>query len=261
MSKHDQPDASQGHDIRIRQVVLVAADLESAAGQLQELLGIRESFRDPPDIGDLGVVNVVMPVGDTFLEVVSPMRPTATTSRYLEKAGGDGGYMVIVQYPDIGQAKARAAGAGARFVWNSVFDDQSQWHLHPKDVGAALLALDWADPPRAWRWAGEWQDKQATSITRAIVGIDVSSRTPVELAARWQAVLGGQLVDGVPAGRSLQLGASRVNFLPDDRAVDRVTGVVLDVVDGQELLRRADRLGLSVVDGGVLCAGVVFRAA
>ena len=34
-----------------------------------------------------------MPVGDTFLEVVSPIDPKATAERYLARRGGDGGYM------------------------------------------------------------------------------------------------------------------------------------------------------------------------
>ena len=66
--------------MRLRQVVIVAHDLETTVGHLTAVLGIAVSFRDP-GVAEFGLVNAVMPVGDTFLEVVSPVAATADSPR------------------------------------------------------------------------------------------------------------------------------------------------------------------------------------
>ena len=249
----------EGNTMRIRQVVLVAEDLEQTRSQIQAVFGIDESFRDPPD-GGLGVVNVVMPVGDTFLEVVSPMRPDATTRRYLDTTGGDGGYMVIIQYSDFDAARERAEQAGARWVWKIDFDDQHQWHIHPKDVGAAIVAIDWSDPPSRWRWAGDdWPDHVRDDVVDLITGIELSARDPQQLAARWHAMVGGELgstADGMP---QLLLGRSVVHFTGWDRAYDRMTGIDVRPHDRVELHRRAEAAGVRVHGDAFDLAGVTFR--
>ena len=57
--------------MRLRQVALVAGDLDRNVGELCEVLGIDVAYNDP-NMVVFGLVNAVMPVGDTFLEVVSP---------------------------------------------------------------------------------------------------------------------------------------------------------------------------------------------
>jgi hypothetical protein len=97
--------------VRLRQVALVARDLEPVVEAVRHELGLddTEPFRDP-GIAAFGLHNAVMEVGDTFLEVVSPVRPDTTAGRYLERRGGDGGYMVIFQVDDLAAARARIAG-------------------------------------------------------------------------------------------------------------------------------------------------------
>ena len=76
--------------MRLRQVVLVARDLEPVERDLCGVLGLEVCFRDP-NVGVFGLKNAVMPVGDTFLEVVCPLTSEATAARYLDRRGGDGG--------------------------------------------------------------------------------------------------------------------------------------------------------------------------
>ena len=245
--------------MRIRQVVLVADDLELARQSIQSIFGIDESFRDPPD-GGLGVVNVVMPVGDTFLEVVSPMRPDATTRRSPAGKGGDGGYMVIVQYPDFEVARARAEAAGAHWVWKIEFDDQRQWHIHPRDVGAAIVAIDWSTPPSRWRWAGDdWPDHVRDNVVDMITGVEFSAREPQKLAERWFEVLGGELASSPDGSPELRLGRSVVHFSPWDRDYDRMTGIGIRVRDRSELERRALLSGVALKADSFELAGVTFR--
>ena len=62
--------------MRLRQVALVASELEQSVEALCGVLGIEVAYNDPNMVA-FGLVNAVMPVGDTFLEVC---RSTATAS-------------------------------------------------------------------------------------------------------------------------------------------------------------------------------------
>jgi hypothetical protein len=85
--------------MRLRQIALVATDLAAARADISAVLGVQYAFDDPA-VGKYGLRNAVFPIGDTFLEVVSPKESGTTAGRLLEKRGGDGGYMVILQVDD-----------------------------------------------------------------------------------------------------------------------------------------------------------------
>src|ERR1700727_3727281 len=99
--------------MRLRQIALVATDLAAARADISAVLGLDYAY-DDPGVGKFGLRNAVFPIGDTFLEVVSPKEPGTTAGRLLEKRGGDGGYMVILQVEDLVQARARGREAAAR---------------------------------------------------------------------------------------------------------------------------------------------------
>src|ERR1700751_2337135 len=114
---------------RLRQVALVAADCAAKARQLQETFGWPEPFHDP-GVGRFGLTNAVFAVGDTFVEVVAPVRSGTTAGRYLEPRGGDRGSMAIFQMPDLAMARRRVANAGIRIVWTADFAGIAGTHLH-----------------------------------------------------------------------------------------------------------------------------------
>ena len=82
--------------MRLRQIALVAHDLDSTLASLCEELGADVCFQDP-GVGAFGLHNGLLALGDTFLEVVSPTQDGTTAGRYLDRRGGDGGYMVLLQ--------------------------------------------------------------------------------------------------------------------------------------------------------------------
>ncbi len=176
--------------MRIRQVALIAQDLEKTIQQVQESLGIAVSFRDP-GVEVFGLANAVFPIGETFLEVVSPETEDSAGRRYLDRRGGDSGYMVMLQTEDLAADRTRVAAAEFRVAWEVALDDAAAIHLHPKDTGGAILSFDQMAERSAWRWAGpDWRSHMRTDRVCEIVGVDLEAAKPEVLAQRWSRALG-----------------------------------------------------------------------
>jgi len=228
--------------LRLRQVALVAADLDAAVEELQKVLDIEVGFRDP-GVGLFGLRNAVLPVGNEFVEVVSPVEPGTTAGRWLERRGGDAGYMVIVQCDDLAAARARAESAGVRVVWETRLDaergepEAATIHLHPRDVGGAILSLDTMRPSEGWRWAGPaWRDHVRTSQVSGLAGAVLAAADPEATAARWSAVLGAAARAGADACHEIALDGSLLRFVP---AVDEGEGLVGLIFSGSGSARPA----------------------
>jgi len=200
---------------RMRQVALVVTDCEGTARQLRETFSWPEPFHDP-GVGQFGLTNAVFAVGDTFVEVVAPVRPGTTAGRYLERRGGDSGYMAIFQMPDLAQARRRVAEAGVRVVWSTDLADIAGTHLHPKDVPGAIVSLDWADPPQSWRWAGpEWTGRAPSHPAGGVCGLTIEVSEPASAASRWAEVLGLSADgDGSTATIRLADAGQQLSFVP-----------------------------------------------
>jgi len=202
--------------VRLRQVALVARDCARVAGELQRAFGWPEPFHDP-GVGRFGLTNAVFAVGDTFVEVVAPAAAETTAGRYLDRRGGDGGYMAIFQVPDLAAARARIAGLGVRVVWTADLPDIAGTHLHPKDVPGAIVSVDWAAPPQSWRWAGpDWTGGAPPHAAGGgVTGLTIEVHDPLAAAQRWAAVLGLSAAAG-RSGVTVQLPADgqRLRFVP-----------------------------------------------
>jgi hypothetical protein len=182
----------------LRQVALVVADCGQVAGELRRAFDWLSPFHDP-GVGEFGLTNAVFAVGDTFVEVVAPVRSGTTADRYLERRGGDGGYMAIFQVQDIAAARRRIAGLGVRVIWTADLPDIAATHLHPRDVPGAIVSLDSAIPEQSWRWAGpSWTGQVPGYTSGGITGLTIEVHDPAAAAARWAEVLGIPAA-GVPA--------------------------------------------------------------
>jgi catechol 2,3-dioxygenase-like lactoylglutathione lyase family enzyme len=175
--------------MRLRQVALVARDLESSVAALCAQLGLSVCFRDP-GVAYFGLHNALMPVGDTFLEVVSPLRAGTAAGRYLDRRG-DGGYMAMFQVDDLDAERARLQALGVRIVWQGEGEGIRGLHIHPADIGGAIVSLDQPTPSDSWGWAGtSWRADARDDVVRSIAGVEVQSAEPEGLARRWAEVLG-----------------------------------------------------------------------
>ena len=79
--------------MKIRQVALASSNLEETDKTLRRLLGCDQTYADP-EIIYFGLDNRLYTLGDCFLEVVSPVQPNTAAGRFLDRRGGDGGYML-----------------------------------------------------------------------------------------------------------------------------------------------------------------------
>jgi hypothetical protein len=96
-------------------------------------------------------------------------------------------------------------------------------HLHPKDIGAAIVSLDQATPPASWRWAGpDWQ--RGASNDAKITTATISARDPAEMARRWSEVLGLGAPQKTAAGRTLPIDDGALNFISSDHELERIVG-------------------------------------
>src|SRR3954452_14869243 len=185
---------------RFRQAVLAADDLDAAVAELRAALPLGEPFSDP-GVALFGLRNAVMALGDTFVEVVSPVREATAAGRFLERRGA-GPYMAMFEVDDLAAARARAAELNVREVWSVELPDISAVHLHPSDVGAAIVSLDQPLPPGSWRWAGpEWEGRVPSGLgSGSLTGVTL--RAPAEVARRWSELAGVPVLaePGEPVG-------------------------------------------------------------
>lgn len=278
--------------MRLRQIALAATDLDAAVDALTEVLGIEVAYADP-GVAAFGLVNAVMPIGETHLEVVSPMRDDAPVKRWIAKRGGDAGYMVILQCEGEDRLTAeveRAKAANASVVWEGEQEGAHGVHFHPRDLGA-VLSFDAMPRYDDWIWAGpDWRRHVCTRTVTAITGVEVEAPDPEQLAARWGEVLGvaphatrdegpvivlprgGRIVfvpsAGVPSGGVPSAGRGRVpgdasGDVPGEEIVGSVAGVgvvgvELAVADRAGFERRAHERGMLAADGVATLVGTRF---
>ena len=170
--------------------MLAASELEPVAAALRSALNLNEPFRDP-NVGLFGLANVVFALGDCFMEVVSPTRSDTAAGRYLERHGGDGGYMVIFDLEDLESARSRALELGVRVAWEIDLPDISTTHLHPADMRGAIVSLDRSEPYGTWRWGGpQWTGQVGAGAPGRLAGVTIAVSDPAAVAARWGEVLG-----------------------------------------------------------------------
>lgn len=175
--------------MRLRQIALVGKDLAARRDDIEAVLGLGPAYADP-GVEKYGLHNQVWPIGDTFLEVVSPTEPGTTAGRLLDKRVGDGGYMAIFQVADLPAARARVAAAGVRIADQTDRGTAAFTHLHPKDTGGTMISIDAMSPVEHWEWGGpDWRANVRTDQSLEIVGAELQGDDPDAMSAKWAAVL------------------------------------------------------------------------
>src|SRR5260370_20036181 len=80
--------------LRLRQICLVAPQLEPVISDIAGIMGLRVCYRDG-DVAKYGLESALLPVDTILLEVVAPFQPGTAAGRFLDKTRGRGGYIAI----------------------------------------------------------------------------------------------------------------------------------------------------------------------
>jgi hypothetical protein len=202
--------------LRLRQIAIVAHELEPVVQSLGASFGLEVAFRDPA-VETFGLHNAVLPVGNQFVEIVSPIRDGTAGGRYLERRKGDGGYMVILQSDHHGDRTRRVEELGIRTALRHDGREYKIMQLHPADTGGSFLEIDEQiggdDLDGPWEPAGaDWQRARRTDVVTGIAAAEIQSPDPQRLAARWSEILevGLEQADGVA---TIQLDNATLRFV------------------------------------------------
>jgi len=101
--------------IRLRQICLVAPQLEPVIVDISEIMGLDVCYRDG-NVAKYGLEDALLPVDTILLEVVAPTRPGTAAGRFLDKTGGRGGYMAIFCCDDPDARGGHAENIGVRIA-------------------------------------------------------------------------------------------------------------------------------------------------
>ena len=247
--------------MRLRQICLVAPQLEPVIADIAGIMGLAVCYRDG-NVAKYGLVNALMPVDTILLEVVAPFRDGTAAGRFLEKTGGRGGYMAIFACED---PDARAAQANAIGVRTANVITHAPYHgvqLHPRDCRAAFIEFNHTDgsddvlgpyPP-----AGpEWQKFVRKDVTRTLTGVEMQSPDPLALAEHWGRIIGVAVTRSDAGDAELRLPNCRFRFVKGEAEI--MSALEFRVRDVAAVCEAARGRGYSVSGNEFLLGGVSFR--
>ncbi|MDA7418274.1 VOC family protein [Xenophilus arseniciresistens] len=248
--------------LRLRQICLVARELDAVVQDLCAVFGVQVCHRDP-EVGQFGLHNALMPFGQQFLEVVAPVREGTTAGRYLERRGGDGGYMVILDSEALPRWRTHVADIGVRIAAPLALGDYEGMQLHPRDTGGALLEINTTlngsdlDGPY-WPAGAHWQQHVSTARVAGFAGAVLQSTQPQALAERWSRILQRPVRH---SGRQWETAVDNavLRFAPEtDGRGEGLAAVVLRTHDAAAIRATAQARGLPVETNSVMVCGVRF---
>jgi hypothetical protein len=245
--------------LRVRQIALVANQLAPIVDDMKNVLGLEVCYRDP-GVKVFGLENALFPVGNQFIEVVSPIQENTAGGRYLQRRKGDGGYMCIMQAEEHAPVKERVAKLGIRKV---IDHDTAHFHnmqLHPRDTGGTFLEIDHQPggeaPDGPWEPAGkDWKPAVRTNVVSAIKAVEIESPDPHALAKRW-----AEILDLPLEGDGIAVQNATIRFVKEtDGRGEGLSGLDLKAANPKHALDAAEKQGRRLSDDTVNVCGMRIR--
>lgn len=251
--------------IRLRQIAVVTEDLHKTALDVQTVLGVEPCFTDP-GVKVFGLKNTLWPIGSQFLECVTPIEPDTAGGRYMQRRGGDSGYMVITEVDDADARRAHAAEIGVRVVYdmNNPDEGHNGMQLHPGDTGGSFFEMDQmtmtggGTPGGPWWPAGKnWQPYVRTDMVSGISGVELQSPEPDRLAQRWAQIAQIDLTENSNGDPTMELDNTTVRFVQEtDGRGEGLGGIDVITEDREAVLAAARIRDCYVSDDEVAVAGL-----
>ncbi|MDB5694610.1 MAG: hypothetical protein JWN21_153 [Sphingomonas bacterium] len=246
--------------LRLRQICLVAPELERAVEDMSAILGLPVCHRDP-NVATFGVENALFAAGTTFLEIIAPTREGTAAGRFLERSGGRGGYIALFDCPDPKRRQAHAESIGVSTAFTIDRPGIYQCvQLHPRDCRATMLEFDRTEGGEEltgpyWPAGGDgWQRYMDQSRTRGVTGIEATSPDPAGLARHWAAIL-ERAVDH----DAIAVDGATVGFGPSDDGKERLETIILDAADPEAIMAEARSRGKDTGSDRFALCGMTFR--
>lgn len=250
--------------LRLRQLCLVAYSLDTVIDDLCAVLDAPVCHRDPA-VQRFGLHNALLALGSGFLEVVAPLRNGTAAGRYLERRGGNGGYMVILETDQLPPWREHLGAVGVRLAADLAHGDYCGLQLHPRDTGGALLEINTTrgnstDPMGPYAPAGpDWQGFAGRGRASGIAGAVLQSADPQRLARRWSAILQRPLTPHAD-GWLLPLDHGHLRFVEArDGRGEGLAGVDLADCDGPAIHAAARARGCATRTDAVCMGGIDFH--
>lgn len=254
--------------LRLRQICLVAEKLAPAVEALTDVFDLEVCYVDP-EVAVFGLENSLMPIGNQLLEVVAPTRPGTAGGRYLERRGGDGGYMVITQTTadDHARRRAHVEALGIRIAFSFEAHGIENMQLHPADTGGTFFEIDQVTlpggdaPDGPWPPAGpDWKAHRRTGRVSSIVAAELQSPDPGPLAERWARIAELPLGRDDAGHAAIALENATLRFVPAlDGRGEGLGGIDLRCADRGAVLTAAEKRGARVGEDRVDLVGMRFR--
>ena len=240
----------------IRQIVMVSSLRDPIVSDLCNLFECKVAFNDP-GVSHFGLENAVIPIGTDFLEVVSPVKTNTTAGRYLKKRDGDGGYMIIIQVDEFANSKDLVLENKINIVWETDLPDAKAIHLHPKQMGGAILSLDWMNPKASWKWAGPNWEEYISGPVKGVNGAEIQSDNPQSMFDDWRKIFPNQRLD--LENLIIYFDNTFICFkFDEDGRGPGISSFTLGVDNPENIYRRANDLGL-VKNETIIIGGVKFN--
>ena len=163
--------------------------------------------------------------------------------------------MIIIQVDKFEDSQKLVNEYNIKTVWETDLPKAKAMHLHPKQMGGAILSLDWMEPKESWKWAGPNWEKNISGPIKGLDGVEIQSDDPELMLNTWLRVLGDVERDHE---NKILLDNTWIKF---SQAIDGrgpgISAFSLKAENSNEIIERAQNLGF-MVDGKIIIGGVKF---
>jgi methylmalonyl-CoA/ethylmalonyl-CoA epimerase len=134
---------------KIEHVALAVADLDAAVEHYERVWGLEVSHRER--VEDQGVEEAMLPLGESFLQLLGPTGPDTTVGKFVARRG-EGLHHIAYEVDDLEAALAELKGKGVPLI-DEVPRRGGRGHMvafvHPKGNHGLLVELIQGErPPR-----------------------------------------------------------------------------------------------------------------
>ncbi|MGB6400411.1 MAG: hypothetical protein WBF73_32710 [Bradyrhizobium sp.] len=249
--------------LRLRQICLVAPQLEPVISDIAAIMGLSVCYRDG-NVAKYGLENALLPVDTILLEVVAPFREGTAAGRFIDRTEGRGGYMAIFCCDDPDEREKHANAMGVRTANVITHAPYHGVQLHPRDCRSAFIEFNHTDgsddvlgpyPP-----AGpDWQNFIRKDVTQALIGVEMQSPDPQGLASHWGKIIGVAAGNGGDGEAELKLPNCSFRFVEGESEI--MSGLDFRVGSVSAVCDAAKARGYQVSGSEISICGVTFKLA